>query len=557
MSMYPREIGNIPAETMRIAWAACPKGTVAMRLRDGLGEVYQDEHFADLYSVKGQPAYAPWRLAVVTILQYLENLTDRQAANAVRERLDWKYALGLRLEDTGFDVSLLSEFRTRLVEKGAEERLLSRLLEVCQQRGLLSKGGKQRTDSTHVLARVRSLSNLECVGETLRAVLDDLAELAPEWLVQQVEEDWFLRYSHRVENDRLPKGEQARVKMAEQIGADGMHLLTALAQSDTPQGLGGLESVQMLRRIWQQYYECQGNRAKWRAGPQPQAEGEPVIRSPYDAEAEVGAKRGKHHFGYKVHFTETCALPEEEGRPHLIVQVTTTPGSVQDVEVTEAIQAELAAADLLPEQLLADTGYASGDLLVSSERRGVALHAPVLADTSWQGLAGKGFALANFQIDWDQHVATCPQGQQSERWQKTGQGEILIRFAPAVCAACPVRAACTRAKTVGRQIQVQAQPIYEALQARREAQSRPAFQKEYAARAGIEGTISQAVRTTGVRRARYEGLAKTHLQHVVTAVAINVLRLDAVLTSTPRGSTRHSHFARLASRRALPTQTSA
>lgn len=279
MSMYPQSLGSIPEETVRIVRAACPKGTLAMRLRDALGEVYQDEHFVDLYPVEGQPAYAPWRLALVTVLQYTENLTDRQAANAVRERLDWKYALGLELSDPGFDFSLLSGFRTRLIEHEGGTRLLDRLLEVCKQRGWLKEGGKQRTDSTHVLARVRSLSNLECVGETLRAALDDLAALAPDWLVKQISPDWFERYSHRVENYRLPKAETQRKALAEQIGADGQHLLSVLEHADAPEEGKDLESVQVLRRVWQQYYEVAGGKVKWRAGPQAE-EGEGVIRSP-------------------------------------------------------------------------------------------------------------------------------------------------------------------------------------------------------------------------------------------------------------------------------------
>ncbi len=215
MSMYARELGNIPEETARVARAACPKGTLAMRLREELGELYQNEHFVSLYPIEGQPAYEPWRLAIITVLQYAEGLTDRQAANAVRERIDWKYALGLELTDPGFDFSVLSEFRLRLVESQPETLLLDRLLEVCQQRGWLKAGGKQRTDSTHVLARVRSLSNLECVGETLRAALDDLADLAPDWLVGQISRDWFERYSHRVENYRLPKAESQRTALAQ------------------------------------------------------------------------------------------------------------------------------------------------------------------------------------------------------------------------------------------------------------------------------------------------------------------------------------------------------
>jgi len=148
MSMYPRELGTIPEETARVARAACPKGTLAMRLRDALAELYQDEQFVALYPVEGQPAYAPWRLAVVTVLQYTENLTDRQAANAVRERIDWKYSLGLELTDPGFDFSLLSEFRLRLVEEGAETLLLDRLLEVCKQRGWRNRGW-EATDRFH------------------------------------------------------------------------------------------------------------------------------------------------------------------------------------------------------------------------------------------------------------------------------------------------------------------------------------------------------------------------------------------------------------------------
>ncbi|GHO85113.1 hypothetical protein KSZ_31190 [Dictyobacter formicarum] len=252
MSMYAHELGSIPEETARVAHAACRKGTLAMRLRDTLSDLYQDRHFAALYPATGQPAYEPWRVALVTVLQYAEGLTDRQAANAVRERIDWKYALGLALTDAGFDFSLLSEFRTRLIESQQETLLLDRLLQVCQERGWLKAGGKQRTDSTHVLARIRSLSNLECVGETLRATLEELASRAPDWLVEHITPQWFERYRHRVENYRLPKAEQQRKALAQQIGADGVHLLQALEQPDAPERLNELACVQILRQVWQQ-----------------------------------------------------------------------------------------------------------------------------------------------------------------------------------------------------------------------------------------------------------------------------------------------------------------
>ncbi len=128
MSLKPERINPVPEETARIAHAAYPKGNVFMHMRDELGTIYQDEPFAHLFSHTGQPAEAPWRLAVVTIMQFAEGLSDRQAADAVRGRIDWKYALGLELTDPGFDASVLSEFRTRLVEGQAEEQLLTVML---------------------------------------------------------------------------------------------------------------------------------------------------------------------------------------------------------------------------------------------------------------------------------------------------------------------------------------------------------------------------------------------------------------------------------------------
>ena len=245
------------------------------------------------------------------VLQYVDGLTDRQAADAIRGRIDWKYALGLELTDAGIDASVLSEFRARVVAGGAEALLLDALLDVCKQRGWVKAGGKQRTDSTDVLARVRSLSNLECVGETLRAVLNDLAHVDAEWLAQQISAEWLERYVHRVENYRLPKPESQRRALAEQIGADGLHLLRALEQAETPAQVQQLESVQVLRQVWQQYYEVAEGQARWRAGPQAR-EDEGVIRSPYDAEARTGKKREIVWLGYKVHLTETCQTQQVE-----------------------------------------------------------------------------------------------------------------------------------------------------------------------------------------------------------------------------------------------------
>jgi transposase len=172
MSLKPQTIPPVPDNTATVARAAFPKGNAVLRLRDQLGTIYQDELFAALYPERGQPAAAPWRLALVSVLQFLEDLPDRQAADAVRGRIDWKYALSLDLTDPGFDYSVLSEFRGRLVEGEQETLLLDTLLVRLKEAGLMKSGGRQRTDSTHVLAAIRGLNRLETIGETLRAAAE-------------------------------------------------------------------------------------------------------------------------------------------------------------------------------------------------------------------------------------------------------------------------------------------------------------------------------------------------------------------------------------------------
>src|SRR5256886_4434634 len=172
MSLQPHPIPPVPGVTACVAHAAFPHGNVVMQLRDALGTIYTDEGFADLFPTHGQPALAPWRLALVTVFQFMEGLTDRQAADAVRDRLAWKYALSLDLCDPGFDHTILSEFRSRLIEGNAEQRLLDLLLERCREGGWLKAHGRQRTDSTHVLAKIRALNRTLCVGQTMVYVLN-------------------------------------------------------------------------------------------------------------------------------------------------------------------------------------------------------------------------------------------------------------------------------------------------------------------------------------------------------------------------------------------------
>src|SRR4051812_20864743 len=246
--LKPGPIQPVPEETARVARAAFRRGNPLLNLRDELGAIFADADFADLFPKLGQPGLAPWRLALVTLLQFREDLPDRRAAEAVRGRIDWTYLLGLDLTDPGFDHSVLCEFRSRLLEGSAEERLLGRLLEACQARGLLKARGRQRTDATHVLASIRVLNRLELLGETLRAALNEIAAVTPDWLRGAAPRVWYERYPRRVEDGRLPQAAAGREAYARTVGEDGFALLDRLDEPATPGGLRRLPAVGVLRR---------------------------------------------------------------------------------------------------------------------------------------------------------------------------------------------------------------------------------------------------------------------------------------------------------------------
>lgn len=522
MSMAKPSSFEIPEETKRVAHKAFRKPSAVMRLRDEFGLLYADENFAMLFSHRGQPGLSPGQLAMVSVMQYMEGLSDRQAADSVRGRIDWKYALGLSLEDEGFDASVLSEFRERLLAGGQEMLLLDCLLELCRDRNLLKERGRQRTDSSHVLGAARQVNRLELVLESMRHGLDAVAQVVPHWLRTQVTPDWFERYGPRVSDFRLPAKEQERTALAIQVGYDGYHLLGAL-YAEAPPALWELEPVQALRQIWIQQYIYSEGEVRWRDLSE-MPPGEKRIISPHDLSVRFSSKRSLSWAGYKTHLTETC----DADTPHLIVHVHTTPSTEPDANVVPVIQQALMEHELTPAVHLVDSGYASADQLVESQGREIDLISPMLADTHWQAQQPEGYGLDHFQIDFDNQTVTCPQGHTNKVWsvgKRREQTVIRVQFDRENCLSCSDRVYCTTAQTRGRSLQFYPQPVHEALQQARQRAQTPAFRHTYALRAGIEGTISQAVRTGCFRQARYIGLPKTHLQQILAAVAVNCARL--------------------------------
>jgi transposase len=550
MSLKATPVPPIPEDTARVARAAFRKGKGSpwITLRDELGALYQDADFAALFAIEGRPAEAPWRLALVTCFQFAEGLSDLQAADAVRSRIDWKYALSLPLDSPGFDDSVLSEFRTRLIEGQAEALLFDKVIELCRERKWLKTRGRQRTDSTYVLASIRSLNHLENIARSFQHALNTVATVAPDWMRARLEAewgDWPERYDRRLDEYRMPKEEGARTRLAVQIGLDGHALLDALEDEPTLACLLQAPAITTLRRVWLQQYYTDYKGTQWRTekehGLAPSAA---RIVSPHDVEARYSSKGTTSWEGYKVHLTESC----DEDLPHLITQVTTTPATTPDHVALPSIQEELATHGLLPDEQLVDSGYVESDTLVESQRHGIKLCGPARPDTSWQGRADSGFAAADFHYNFAQCVATCPAGRRSSSWQERparyGGKEIQIKFATRDCKPCPQRPQCTKTKSKRRLLTIQLEAEFRALQKARRQEAEPGFKKRYAARAGIEGTLSQGVRRSDLRRARYVGQAKTHLQNVCTAVALNLVRLWNWLTETPLATTRRSAFAK-------------
>jgi len=555
---------------------------LAVQVRDRLGQWLEDEQFASAFGDRGRPGWSPSRLALVTILQREENLADRAAAEAVRTRIDWQYLLGLPLDDPGFDHTVLSEFRNRVADAGLEQVALDALLARLAASGLVRAGGKQRTDSTHVIAAVAALNRLELAGESVRAALEALTAAHPDWVAQRIcVPDFARRYGTPMTSWRPPVSQARRDELAIAYARDGYALLEAVYGSSSPGWLREIPAVDVLRRVLVQNYTriitADGREVIRRREKEPEGDGLPHghrrIASPYDTDARWGVKREEFWLGYKLHVTETCddappctcafAAAAGPGRvrgdgrehgggceqptfPNLITHVASTEATVPDSQMTSVIDDDLARKNLPPGRHYLDSGYLSAALVVAEHaRHGIALIGPLLADTSAQARAGHGYARADFTVNYGTKTVTCPQGKTAAAWTpcaQRGKDAIVATFSAGDCGPCPARALCTTGRR--RQLTLPPRDLAEAQAAARAAEKTIPFQADYARRAGVEGTMHQAT-AHGARRARYRGLPRTRLDHVNMACALNLLRLEAYWTGTPLDRQRTSHLARL------------
>ncbi|WP_431914939.1 IS1182 family transposase [Nonomuraea jabiensis] len=513
-----------------MARASNPRGTTAMWVRDRLDGLWRDEDFAEWYPRDGRPGLSPAQLATVCVLQFLLDLSDRQAAEAVRCRIDFKYALAMGLDDPGFHHSVLADFRDRLTQGDRADRLLDLALARLKDAGLVRERTTQRTDSTHVLAAVRDLTRLELVTEAVRAALEELASTSPHLLGDLVDEEWGRRYGRPVRLGKNPTQPKTRILAT---GDDACRLLEHLRRHGGGRASG--PQVEALRQIVvQNYYRDGASRLRWRTdeggGLPPSSV---AIVSPYDLTARY-ARRGQitRWRGFLAHLTETCT---RDG-VNVIMDVATTPATANDAQALPGIHTRLSRRGLLPAEHLVDGGYTSLVHLEQAAREHqVTVTGPLPGNPTRQHRKNEGFGRDDFHIDFGRRQVTCPRGQVSKGWHgpyptssPTAVPLIVARFTKGQCQPCPVRTQCTTSREGARKVGFPPRELRD-LQVRvRAEQQTPDWKARYAVRSGVESTVNEFVHGHHMRRCRYRGQPKAHLQHIFTAIAVNIERLSGL-----------------------------
>ncbi len=503
----------MPVETERIGRKLLKADDSYRLIGDRLFETMREEEYADLYSEEGKPGLSPILLALVSVFQFMEKLADRQAANALRMRLDWKYALHLPLEYEGFDFSVLSEFRDRLIQGQAENRVFEKLVEEIRKLGLIKEHGKQRSDSIAMLTKVRRLCRVETVVETLRLAIVALVDMDREWSEEIIPPSWEEKYGERFVRQRYSEKEWKEYE--EHIGEDGHWLLKRLETGGAPAELQNLPEVQVLKTVWAQQFREEAGKMAYT--DLKKYDGHTQIQSPHDPQARYSRKRHFEWVGDKVQVTET----EDEGYPHIITDIVTTSSNRTDYEELPNIQRRLEKRSCKPAEHYVDAGYMSGPNLDNSQKNGIELIGPLPTVVTPQDVLPNGITQSYFQIDARNKTVTCPKGYVAANPSPVNNS-LSFHFPLKTCASCELRPRCCTGKG-GRTIGISA--YYEITEAARARQKTEAFKTDYHQhRSGVEGSLSALVRGHGMRVARYIGNKKRHVQSVFTGCAYNLKR---------------------------------
>lgn len=474
---------------------------------------------AALYcAANGRPATEPVVLLGVSVLQFLERVPDRQAMECLTLHLGWKCALHRDLDAGAYDASGLVHFRERLLAHAQGKLAFDTILAGLAAAGLVRQRSPQRLDSTHVLGLVRRMSSLECVRETIRLAMAELAAVVAErpaaWAL------WWERYVETKLDYRAEEGTFAQ-KMV-QAGTDVAAVLAWVDTLAEPARAG--QQVGLLRRVWDENFERVHAAVVMRES-QPTG----AVKDPHDPEAQWSSKQSDKKtewVGYKVQVAETVSdTVRKKGEPTcaFVTAVVTQSATHSDEAGLAATWTEQAASGLeKASALYVDGAYVSAGALAAAAAEGWELVGPAQPS----GTRGKGYRTEAFDVQIAQRQAFCPAGHASTQCSRLAEaktGKVSYRFEWGwQCRECALRTQCVGVGQAHRTLVVGEHHAH--LQARRQEQQTAPFRERLKQRAAIEGTQSEMVRAHGLRRARYRGLAKTTLQNHFIGAACNVKR---------------------------------
>jgi hypothetical protein len=484
-------------------------------------EAQRDQLSAMYCATNGRPALDPVLVAGVTLLQFMEKAPDRQAIEQLRMHLGWKHALGLAVDERGFHPTTLVYFRQRLLEHHQGRVAFDALLQGLEQDGLIARGGKQRLDSTHILALVAQMSRLEKTRETVRLFLEMLERAGR---LAEVPAGAALR--ERYLDSEVLWHKLSKEALAAKFQQTGQEMQALLAWVADHEDLREHDQTKLLQRVFGEQFEVTPTGPAVR-----KQEDSGTVQNPHDPEAQWAAKdqnKTKTWVGYKAQIAETVPEPSEPKAPGeptraFLTEVTTTEAIASDLDGCERLEQQQEQHGLgRADTKYVDGAYVTGDTLAQAAAEGRQLLGPAHPAINSRG---QGFPTDQFDIAVAQRRAICPAGHpstQCSRLENRETGQIDYRFEWSFhCDDCPLHAQCTKAGS-GRRAVVVSQH-HDLLQARRREMQTPAFQEQMHHRNAIEGTISEFVRNGG-RRSRYRGLAKTALANYFHGAAINARR---------------------------------
>ena len=479
---------------------------------------FSDKEFEECYSENGRPAISPSFLACVTLLQFREHMSDTEAAQAVIRRLDWKIALHLPVgQNTSFDPTTLVYFRRRLKENGKMRLIFDKTIEIAKSLKLIKKRANQRVDATHVVSHVNRIATTDLLFRAVKCLAEEIEKKAPEFYESELPEYLRERYENRFSSFGMSKEKRAD-RMAE-IVEDG-RLLATIIRDDLPQRVEEFEQLPIMETIFEENVVVTEKSVDDKVVLEVEEITRPkqTIFDPRDTSIQLGRKGKTSWVGSKCHIVETA----EPGKINFITNMIYQQANEHDGKVHEQIAVGNKHIGVNPPKTFADSNYVSGQVIKQYRDSGGEL----MAYIQRHGDRQPAFQLAAFEIDCENHTATCPAGHPSERARIEADGATRIFFNEETCGQCPFLDPCARAKsTRATRRQLTIGQYYPYTRERREVQKTAEFRTEMRVRAQVEGTISEATRLHGLRHARYRDKVGHQLQFYLTGSALNLNRI--------------------------------